>query len=247
MKAVLATFERELRAYFCSPLAYVLLTFFLLINGYVFSLIVSYLSDPRAGIGEPFQLLFGGTFLFWILMLFIGPAITMRLLSEERRSGTIEVLMTAPISELEVVLGKYFASVVLYVVLWLPTLVYTWVIARNGEVDWGPIASGYLGVLGIGSLFLAIGIFTSAFTRNQVLSAIASFALLFLFFSPAMVAGLVNGPQWLKDALSYVDLLGQMDDFARGIVDTRALVYYMTTTAFFLFLTARALEAKKWR
>ena len=150
MRGFLATFGRELRAYFFSPLAYVVLTFFLLVNGYVFWLIVSYLNDPRAQAGA--LPLFGQTIFFWLVLLFVAPVLTMRLLSEERRSGTIEMLMTAPVTETQVVLGKYAAALGYYAFLWLPTLVYVWVVAHFGSVDPGPVLSGYLGVLGIGAL-----------------------------------------------------------------------------------------------
>src|SRR5215470_4827815 len=144
MRGLWATFLRELRAYFVSPLAYVVLFFFLVINGVVFSMILGFLNDPRAAGGRPLDAFFGGTFLFWLVLLFVGPVLTMRLLSEELRSGSIEVLMTAPISETEVVLGKYFAALTFYVALWLPTLVYAAILGRYSPVDWGPIAAGYL-------------------------------------------------------------------------------------------------------
>ena len=247
MNGFLAIFNRELRAYFFSPMAYVVLTFFLLINGYVFSLIVSFLSDPRAGGSvTPLKLFFGDTFFFWVVLLFITPVLTMRLISEELRSGSIESLMTAPVSEMQVVLGKYFAAFCFYIFLWLPTLAYVFIIGRAGEVDWGPIASGYLGILGIGSVFLAVGIFGSSFTKNQIVAAIITFAMLIFFFAVAFLDNLVND-ETAKSVLGYMNLLQHMEEFGKGIVDTRRLVYYVTTSALFLFLTSRALEAKKWR
>jgi ABC-2 type transport system permease protein len=136
----MATLRRELQVYFLSPLAYVVLTVFLLVNGFVFWLIVSFLSDPRASLGAPLELFFGQTFFFWLVLLFVTPVLTMRLLSEERRSGAIEVLMTAPVTEAQVILGKYLAALAFYTFLWLPTLVYALIIDRYGDVDWGPVA-----------------------------------------------------------------------------------------------------------
>ncbi|HEU4524180.1 MAG TPA: ABC transporter permease subunit [Gemmatimonadales bacterium] len=246
MKGALATLSRELRAYFFSPLAYAILTLFLLVNGFIFWVIVSFLSDPRARIGAPLELFFGQTVYFWLVLLCIVPVLTMRLLAEERKSGTIEVLMTAPVTETQVVLGKYFAALLFYLCLWLPTLVYVAIIARHADVDPGPVAAGYLGVLGVGALFLAVGVFASSVARNQIVAAVLTFALLVLLFSFGLLANLVTG-ETLKKAFAYLDLWQHMDDFAKGLVDTRRVVYYVSGSAFFLFLATRALAANKWR
>lgn len=246
MSALWATFQRELRAYFVSPLAYVVLFFFLTINGIVFSLIVSHLADPRAPGGRPFDFFFNG-FPFWVLLLFVVPVITMRLIAEERRSGSIEALMTAPVTEGQVVVGKYLAALLFYVFLWLPTVAYAGIIEAFSEVDWGTVAAGYLGIFAVGAMTLAVGMLASALARNQIVAAVMTFALLMvLFFVFGWMEGLVNDPT-LKEVFAYLDLLAPMDDFARGIVDTRSLVYSLSATVFFLFLTSRALEAKKWR
>ena len=246
MNAVLATFFRELRAYFFSPLAWVVLFFFLLINGFIFAVIVSFLNDPRSPAGPPLELFFGGTLFFWLILLFIGPVLTMRLLSEELRSGSIEVLMTAPVTEAEVVVGKYLAALTFYLFLWLPTLAYAGLIAWQSEVDWGPVAAGYLGILGIGALFLAVGLFASALSKSQLVAAIITFAMLILLFSFGLLETLLQG-ETAKAVFGYLNLWNHMDEFARGVVDSRRLIYYLSATLFFLFLTTRALEARKWR
>jgi gliding motility-associated transport system permease protein len=245
MKGVLATMERELRSYFLTPLGWVVATGFLFFNGLSFQTILDYLNDPRAPASmTPLDFFFGGTLFFWLAMLFVGPVLTMRLLSEERRSGTLEMLLTAPVTETQVVLGKYFGAFLFYVFLWLPTLVYVAIIAKELPLDWGPVGASYIGILGIGSLFLAIGVFTSALTKNQVVAAVFAFALTFLCFLPAFLEMLVNDPK-LRDALGYLNLYQHMDDFSKGIVDTRRLVYYLSATAFFLFLASRAVDAAK--
>lgn len=246
MKGVWANLARELRAYFFSPLAYVVLTFFLLMNGYVFWLLVSVLNNPMGAIGAPLELFFGQTLFFWLVLLLMTPVLTMRLLAEERRSGTIEVLMTAPVTEGQVVAGKFLAALGFYAFLWLPTLFYVGIVAWHSEVDWGPVATGYLGILGIGALFLAVGVFASSFTRNQIVAAVVTFALLLFLFTFGLLENLVND-ETLSTAFAYLNLLQHMDELGRGIVDTRRLVYYVTGTFLFLFLSARALEAKKWR
>ncbi|MCP4202949.1 MAG: ABC transporter permease subunit [bacterium] len=246
MSAFLATLDRELRAYFLSPLAYIVLAALLLVNGFVFWLIVSFLSDPRAAVGAPLELFFGQTFFFWLVLLFMTPVLTMRLLSEERRSGTIEVLMTAPITETQVVLGKYLAALAFYVVLWAPTLAYAGVIARYSSVDWGPVASGYLGIIGVGSVFLAAGVLASALTRSQLIAALLTFVILVPMFTFGLLENLVNN-ELAKQAFGYLNLWQHMDDFAKGIVDSRRLVYYLSATATFLFLATRTLAVRKWR
>jgi ABC-2 type transport system permease protein len=246
MKAVWATYSRELRAYFFSPLAYVVLFFFLVINGIAFSIIVTSLADPRAPAGPPLELFFGGTFLFWLVLLFMTPILTMRLISEELRSGSVEVLMTAPITEGQVVAGKYFAVLTFYAFLWAPTLAYTGILAYNAKVDWGPVAAGYLGILSIGALLLAMGTFASAITKSQLVAAMITVALLIPLFLFGLVESLFNG-EVAKQVLGHLSLASHMEELAKGIVDTRRLVFYASMSWFFLFLASRALEDKKWR
>jgi ABC-2 type transport system permease protein len=247
MSALLATLERELRAYFLSPLGWALLTIVLLVNGGVFWVLVSFLTDPRApASATPLEYFFGQTIFFWLVLLFVAPVLTMRLIAEERKTGSIEVLMTAPISEGQVVTGKYLAALVFYFVLWLPSLLYAVILASYSEIDWGPVASGYLGILGIGALFLAVGVFASSIARNQIVAALATFGVLMVFFSFGLLEGLFQG-EVVKAAFGYMNLWQHMEEFSRGIVDTRRLVYYLSVTLFFLFLAARSLEAKKWR
>jgi ABC-2 type transport system permease protein len=243
MRAVWATFTRELRAYFFSPLAYVVLFFFLIVNGVIFVNLVGVLSDPRSGGGPPLGFFFRST---WLMLLLLAPVLTMRLVSEELRSGSIEVLMTAPVTEGQVIAGKYLAAFTFYAFLWLPTLAYAAIVAHYSAVDWGPVAAGYVGVLGIGALFLAVGIFASAMTRSQLVAAMVSVACVFLLFLVGLFEELINN-QAAKQAMGYVNLWGHIDELAKGIVDTRRLVYYLSASLFFLFLASRALEDKKWR
>lgn len=243
MKGVWATFLRELRAYFFSPLAYVVLFFFLVVNGVIFVNLVSNLIDPRAPAEPALSYFFRST---WLMLILLGPVLTMRLVSEELRSGSIEVLMTAPVTEGQVVAGKYLAALTFYAFLWLPTAAYALLVSRYSDVDWGPVAAGYLGIFLIGALFLAVGTFASSMTRSQLVAAMVTVALVFLLFLIGMFEDLANN-QAVKQALGYVNLWSHVDEFARGIVDTRRLVYYLSASLFFLFLASRALEDKKWR
>lgn len=243
MKAVLATYGRELRAYFLSPLAYVVLFFFLAINGLIFYALIGQLSQPGAPAVPPMSYFFTGT---GLMLLILGVVLTMRLLSEELKSGSIEVLMTAPVTEGQVVAGKYLAALTFFAFLWLPTVAYPAVIAWHETVDWGPVASGYLGILLVGALFLSVGTFVSATTRSQLVAAMVTSVLLFLLFLLGWIGELLN-TDLSRQVFGYLDLGAHMDEFSRGIVDTRRLVYYLSAILFFLFLASRALEDKKWR
>lgn len=244
MKGFWATFTRELRAYFFSPLAYVILFLVLTVNGFIFASILSFLNDPRAAAARPLDEFFAAS---WLILIMLGAVLTMRLISEELKTGSIEVLMTAPVTEGQVVAGKYLAALTFYAFLWLPTLAYAAIVDYFGDVDWGPVAGGYLGLLLMGALFLAIGTFASALTRSQLVAAIISIVLLFLLFlGPGILGNLANG-ETTKEVLGHLTIWDDMEEFARGIVDTRRLVFYLSTTLFFLFLTSRALEDRKWR
>lgn len=243
MKALWATYLRELRAYFVSPLAYVVLFFFLVVNGIIFGNLASILSDPRAPAGPPMTYFFGSTTL---LLLILGVVLTMRLVSEELRSGSIEVLMTAPVTEGQVIAGKYLAALTFFASLWLPTVAYAFIVDHYSEVDWGPVAAGYLGILLVGALFLSVGVFASSMTSSQLVAAMVTGALIFLLFLLGWFSDIFVS-ETAKQVFSYLSLGEHLDELARGIIDTRRLVFYLSATLFFLFLASRALEDKKWR
>jgi len=247
MQKILAIVRRELIAYFSSPLAYIVLTAFLLMQGYIFYLIVSFLNNPVTEAMTPLQLFFGGTLFFWLFLLFLVPVITMRLVAEERRSGTLEVLLTSPLTEAQVIAGKFIAALSFYIILWLPTVLYVVILKQYSAIDMGPVASGYLGVLLVGFAFLGVGTFTSTLTNNQLIAAILAFAAMIFLFSVGLIEQLMVSSSVFKSALSHMNLWTQMDDFGRGIVDTRHVVYQLTVGLVFLFLATKSLEAKKWR
>jgi len=243
VRKLLAIVSREWRAYFFSPLAYVILAAFLLMNGLIFGVIVAYLNEPSAPKGQALTFLFTNTY-FWLFLLFVVPIIAMRLFPEERKSGTIEVLLTSPVSEATVVLGKFIGALGFLLTLWLPTLAYVFILRAQTPIDLGPVAAGYLAILLIGAYFLAVGTFASTLTKNQIVAAILSFALLIPIFSAGLLEGMVTDPK-LRNALGYFNLWEHMEEFSRGVVDTRRLVYYLSATAFFLFLTTVSLATKK--
>ena len=242
MKKLFAIVGREWRAYFLSPLAYVILTAYMFLNGFIFSRIVAFLSTPGVPRERFLSLMFTNTY-FWIFTLFIVPIITMRLLAEERKSGTLEVLLTSPVSETTVVLGKFLGALGFFLVIWIPSLVFVLYLGSRTAVDYGSVASGYLGIALIGAYFIAIGVFASTLTKNQIVAAILTFAMLIPLFSAGLFqAGADPSRQTIID---YLNMWDHMDEFARGIVDTRRLVYYLSGMAFFLFLSAVVLSSKK--
>jgi ABC-2 type transport system permease protein len=247
MGKLAAIVRRELIAYFSSPLAYMVLTAFLFMQGVIFYVIMYHLGRPGNISLTPLGAFFGGTFFFWLFLLFVVPVITMRLISEELRSGTIEVLLTSPVTEGQVIAGKFIAAFLFYCVLWLSTVVYVVIVRQHSSIDLLPVLCGYLGVLLLGFMFIGIGTFASTLTKNQLIAAILTFALLIVLFSVPLFEGVMS-PGAVKSALAHMNLMSQMsDDFAQGILDTRHVIYQLSVGLLFLFLATKSLEAKKGR
>lgn len=242
-----AIYKRELMASFWTPLAYILLVVFLLWNGGVFALLMqNFATQPEiSGSRGPLQLLFGGSILYFLPILLFCPALSMRAFAEERRSGTFETLMTAPVRAVEVVLGKYLALVTVYTTLWAPTLLYALVIKRYGPVDWGALAAAYLGTILIGAAFLGLGLLMSALSRSQVVAFILAFAATGGAMFLLGLGKYVFTEERDQAFYSYINLWEHMEHFAVGVVDTRHVVYYASVAALALFLTVRAVEARK--
>jgi len=230
--------KRELSAYFLSPIAYVVLTGFALAHGLLFSLFLAPTIDPT----NTAQWAFGLP--LWLLIVAV-PLLTMRLLSEETANGTIETLMTAPVTEIEVVLGKFVGALVFVVVLFAPILVEVVYLSSLGPVDPGPVLSGFLGLILLSALFIAIGLLCSAVTRMQVAAGIVSFVMLLGSYFLWTLSR--DAETSVSAALRYISPPWHYISFTKGIVDTRDLAYFGVTTAVFLFLTVKALELRKWR
>ena len=246
MNAAWTIYRRELAAYFFSPIAYVVLCGFLLYQGIHFTLIVAAFQSSAFVQMTPVQAFFGGTIFYYLLLLVVCPLLTMRLFAEERRSGTYEMLMTAPVAEAEVVAGKYLAAVTFYASLWLPTLTYVWIVAKQMSLDPGPVAASYAGTILVGMVFLAVGTLLSAASRNQIVAAMLTFAILGgLAFTLGILQLVWYEEGLLREALGYINLWSHMEDFAKGIVDTRHLAYYATVIAFALYATVRTLETSR--
>jgi gliding motility-associated transport system permease protein len=237
MRNVLYIAGKELRSYFVSPVAYIIVAFWLVATGFFFW--SSVVSVGEATVRYVFNVL-------TILLLLVTPALTMRLLAEESRTGTLELLLTAPVKDWSVVLGKWVASVVLFIAMMALTLFYPLLLVMlGGNPDWGPIWSGYIGVLLLGMAFLSVGIFASALTSNQMVSAVVAFVILLLLFIIGQVAG--NVAAGVGEFLAKLSLVDRYDAFTRGIVDLKDVVFYLSFTAVVLFITVQVLEGRRYR
>lgn len=236
MKKIFIIARREFFAAFFSPIAYIVITVFLIVSGYLFAIYITTIevASMRVSLSN-----------IGFILLFLTPLITMRLLSEEIRSGTIEVLLTDPIKDGVIVLGKYLAACMFLTAMLAPTILYSLILENLGEPDWGPIYSGYLGLLLMGYLMISIGLFFSALTRNQIVAAVLTFVFLLLLWILHWAVGVVD-PSMAK-ILSFLSLFDHFDGFRRGVVDSRDVMFYVSTIGLFLFITTRMVEAARWR
>jgi ABC-2 type transport system permease protein len=248
MRAFFTLWRKELASYFLSPIAYVVTIFFLVTMGYIFWFLCSVLADGAAATGV-LALFFASPF-FWMVMLVIVPVLTMRLLAEEKRAGTIETLLCAPVSDAAVVLAKYAGVLAFYVFMWLPTISYVFVLKHFSSVmapiDWGPLAGGYLGALMVGALYLAIGVLCSAVTSNQIIAAVLCFAAIgVLFFSGFLEY--IGHSDTARAVGSYISSYSHMYDLSRGAVDSRPFVFCLSGVALALFAAVKVVESRQWK
>ncbi|MCG2659673.1 MAG: ABC transporter permease subunit [Kiritimatiellae bacterium] len=246
MANITTLLKRQLRAYFHTPMAYVIMAAFLVVAGLSFCRpLVQHLGE-RIGIGE---LLFGAPY-FWVAVLAAIAFITMPLFAEERRTGTLEMLLTAPVTDLQVVLGKYAGALIFFLLVTTPTAAYFILLKAvapgMAALDWMPIFTGYLILWLIGSCFIAIGMFVSALTRSQVVAAVGCFVAVSILFFLDTVRLFLPGAA-VQAALTYMSSTQHVQDFARGVVDTRPIVFYLSLAVFFVFATVKAIEARQWK
>lgn len=250
--------KKELQSYFSSPVAYVVITIFLIITGYSFYnqfasfSTLSFQASTNPAIAQQQNLLnitetvvrplFGYISMIMLLMM---PLLTMRLFAEEKKSGTIELLLTYPISDIEVILGKFFACFVVFLLMLLLTFTYPGLLIMLGEPEIGPTITGYIGLIFMGAAFISLGIFTSSLTENQIIAATLSFGSLLLFFMMGYSVSMM-GPT-LGNLMNYISMIQHLEGFAKGVVDTTDIIYYILFVTLFIFLTLRVLESKKWR
>ncbi len=238
MGKILTLSRRELAAYFYSPLAYVLGGLYLAAISLWFFQNV-FIPGQEASLKPLFEAMA-------YVMAFAAPLLTMRLVSDEFRSGTIETLMTAPITDVQVVVGKFLGVLVFYLLLLAVTLVYLVLMLVYGQPDPGVVATGYLGMVLLGAAYLAVGLFTSTLTRYQLLAAVVGVAILALF-SIVMQLLSLHSPSPIRDVAASLNAMAYFRDFAMGFLDTRGVMYFLSTVAIFLFLSVKTLESRRWR
>jgi ABC-2 type transport system permease protein len=248
MRAFWPIFKRELFAFFVTPLAWVLILVFVFIQGMHFYMLVSHFAEQTSVESDqtPVQAFFGNTVLLYVVLFLLVPPMTMRLFAEERRSGTVETLMTAPVSSVSVVLAKYLAAVVTYVAMWAPTILYLVILARSGDVDWNAAGACYLGVFLVGAGYLSVGLMMSAMTKSQFLALVMSALVILGLFIMGVAEFVTKDGTLLHDVCAHVSVWAQMNDFASGIVDSRRIVFDVTLIVLPLFVTVRAVDAWRW-
>jgi len=258
MRNILAIVERELRAYFSSPIAYVVLTIFVFLAGLFFRLylaqsmqaaLIAQMQAQQLGprpIDMPFQIsrAFVGT--LSVILLFIMPMLTMGLFSEEKKRGTIELLLTAPLTDLQVVLGKFLAAVSFFVIMLASTWIPMAFLFMYGDPAAGPILTAYLGLLLYGLAILSIGLFISTLTENQIIAAVLSFGMIMGLWLVDAAANYAESPTW-KGILTYLSILNHLDEFMRGVLSTSHVIFYVSLMLVGLFLTYRSIDSLRWR
>ena len=255
MSNVLAIAQKELRSYFVSPIAYVVIGLFAVLFGVFFLSSLSFILrvSLQAGMMQgapPINLneymirpLFGNT---GVILLFVLPMITMRSYAEETRSGTIELLLSSPLTDMEIILGKFLGALTLYAMMLAVTGVHMGFLFYYGEPELAPVLSGYLGLLLMGASFISIGLLISSATKNQVVAGMITFAVLLLFWVISWL-GDPGAGSTSSQVLAYLSVLDHFDDFSKGVIDTSHLVYYLSFITFGLFLTAKSVDSVRWR
>jgi ABC-2 type transport system permease protein len=234
--------RREVASYFVSPIAYVAIAMFLLASGVMFAM--PFFGAFRPGAPADLRALFSfGIVTFFLLVA--SSLLTMRALAEEQRTGTIETLLTAPVTDVEVVVGKFLGCWIVYLVMIAPTLLYVVLLAVFGNPDPGPIAAGYLGLALQGALYVAVGLLASSLTRNQVVAAVVAFFVLLALTLLWPIASFLPAP-W-RHILQQAAIPAHYQEFSQGVVDLVHILYFLVATAYVLFITVKVLESRRWR
>jgi ABC-2 type transport system permease protein len=255
MKNVLTILGKEIRSYFASPVAYGVMAFFALLTGYFFYAYVAIfvargVQSQMMGQGMPMDVN------EWVIRpllmnisvigLFLIPMITMRLFAEEKRSGTIELLATSPVRDIEIIVGKWLSALVLYGGMLIITAVCVLTLFFYGKPDWPPILTGYLGLLLQGGALLALGTFLSTTTRNQIVAAVATFGVSLMLWVMDWSTSIDPSSAWSK-AMAYLSVITHLEPFTKGVIDSKDVVFFISLTFLGLFLTARSMESLRWR
>ena len=248
MRGFWPIYKRELFGFFVTPLAWVLIAVFLLVQGMHFFLLVDHFASQAQVTSDqtPLQAFFGNTVLLYLVIFLLVPPMTMRLFAEERRSGTIETLLTTPVSTVAVVLAKYLSALTTYLVMWAPTLLYLVILKRTGDLDWHAAMASYLGVALVGAGYLSLGLLMSALTKSQFLALVLTALVILVLFILGIGEFVTRDGTLMHAVCQHVSIWAHMNDFANGVVDSRRLVFYGTLVVLPLFITTRAVDAWRW-
>jgi ABC-2 type transport system permease protein len=253
MRNILAIAQKELRAYFASPIAYIVIGFFALLYGIFFVAILNYFvsASMQAGLMAGAQSMNVNQQLVRpllqnvaVVVLFMLPMVTMRTYAEEKRSGTIELLLTSPVTDFQIVMGKFFGAMALYCAMLAVTLFHLAVLYMYGRPEWKPILTSYIGLLLFGGSFVALGLFVSSLSKNQIVAGAVTFALSLMLW---IITWLNFGASAGDKVLGYLSIIDHLDDFSKGVIDTTHVIYYLSFITFGLFLTAKSVDSERWR
>jgi ABC-2 type transport system permease protein len=250
MNVFRALVRRELSAFFQGPTGFIIIAAVMFLIGLGFIVVLSGLNGEATPM--PVTQVFYGTYFFWVILLLIAPVITMRSFAMERASGTYETLMTAPIGDWQVVLSKFTGALIFYMILWLPLLACSIVVrlyvGESAVLGLGTMLTSALGILMVGSLYMSIGCFASALTRNQAVAAVSGFALgAALFFAGFFSYFAGDRTDWLSQLARHISLANHMESFTRGVIDLGSIVFFLSLTGLFLYLTHKAVESRRWK
>lgn len=254
MRNTLTIAHKELRSYFASPIGYVVLGFFALLYGWFYVTMLSYFvrqSMQASQVGGAEAMNVNQVMLrpllqnVTILLLFLMPMVTMRSYAEEKRSGTIELLLTSPLTDMEIILGKFLGALSLWAMALGVSLIHIAILYAYGQPEWKPIATAYLGLLLMGGCFISVGLLISSLTNNQIIAGMATFGVFLLLWVVNWI-GSFSGPT-VDKVTQYLSIVDHFDDFAKGIIDTSHLIYYISFISFGLFLTAKSVDSERWR
>jgi ABC-2 type transport system permease protein len=252
VRNILAIAGKELRSYFASPIAYVIIGLFALLFGWFFYAFLNFFVEEsqRAMMGGGAvnvndRMIRGVLQNAAVIILFVMPMITMRTYSEEKRSGTIELLLTSPLTDVQIILGKFLGAMALFAAMLLVTSIDIAILFFLGNPEWKPVLTGYLGLLLMGGCFVSVGLLISSLTKNQIVAGFMTFAVFLMLWVINWIAESA-GPTG-RAVLSFLSITDHLDDFTRGIIDTKHIVYYLSFITFGLFLTAKSVDSERWR
>jgi ABC-2 type transport system permease protein len=255
MRNILAIAQKEVKGYFNGPIGYIAVGVWALMYGWFFNALLQFFVRQSMQMGQfgqgpqamnvNQQLIRPLIQNVTVLILFVMPSVTMRTYSEEKRSGTIELLLTSPLTDFEIIMGKFLGAMTLYAVMLAVTLIHIGVLFVYGSPEWKPIVTAYLGLFLLGGCFISVGLFISSLTKNQIVAGMVTFGVFLMLWVITWI-GSFSGPT-IDKLTQYLSIIDHLDDFGKGVVDTTHLIYYVSFITFGLFLTAKAVDSERWR